>query len=175
LKLRDIADRLQCSLEGDGDVDIVRVAAVHKAGPGDLTFVASARYLPKLATTRASAVILARATAADSRMSCAVLRTDDPYSAFANAVTLFAPHGRPAPGVDPMSAVARDASIGVDASIGAFVTSARRGDRRAHDRASERRDRCGAPGSATTASSTHRSRFAIASSSGIASPFTTAR
>jgi UDP-3-O-[3-hydroxymyristoyl] glucosamine N-acyltransferase len=122
LKLRDIADRLQCSLEGDGDVDIVRVAAVHKAGPGDLTFIASARYLPRLAATRASAVILARATATDSLVNCAVLRTDDPYSAFANAVTLFAPHDRPAPGVDPMSAVARDASIGVDASIGAFVT-----------------------------------------------------
>ena len=32
LKLRDIAERLQCRLEGDGDVDIVRVAAIHKAG-----------------------------------------------------------------------------------------------------------------------------------------------
>ena len=32
LKLRDIADQLHCRLEGDGDVDIVRVAAIHKAG-----------------------------------------------------------------------------------------------------------------------------------------------
>jgi UDP-3-O-[3-hydroxymyristoyl] glucosamine N-acyltransferase len=122
LKLQDIADRLQCTLDGDGDVDIVGIAAVHKAGPGYLTFVASSRYLPKLATTRASAVILGRGTGRASPVNCAVLYADDPYSAFANAVTLFAPDTRPIAGVDPMSAIASDASIGDGASIGAFVT-----------------------------------------------------
>jgi UDP-3-O-[3-hydroxymyristoyl] glucosamine N-acyltransferase len=113
---------LQCRLEGDGDVDIVRVAAIHKAGPGDLTFVANARYLPKLATTRASAVILGSSKGDPPRVSCAVLYADDPYSAFAHVVGLFAPETRPPAGVDPMSAVAGDAAIGADASIGPFVT-----------------------------------------------------
>jgi len=122
LKLRDIADRLQCRLEGDGDVDIVRVAAIHKAGPGDLTFVANARYLPKLATTRASAVILGPSKGAPPVVSCAVLHADDPYTAFARVVELFAPGTRPAAGVDPLSAVAADAAIAADASIGPFVT-----------------------------------------------------
>jgi UDP-3-O-[3-hydroxymyristoyl] glucosamine N-acyltransferase len=122
LKLRDIADRLQCRLEGDGDVDIVHVAAIHKAGPGDITFVANARYLPKLATTRASAVILGPSKGDPPRVSCAVLYADDPYSAFAHVVGLFAPDTRPPAGVDPMSAVAGDAAIGADASIGSFVT-----------------------------------------------------
>ncbi|HEX3644385.1 MAG TPA: LpxD N-terminal domain-containing protein, partial [Vicinamibacterales bacterium] len=72
MKLRDIADRLQCRLEGDSDVDIVRVAAVHKAGPGDLTFVSNARYLSQLATTRASAVILGRSNGTAARVPCAV-------------------------------------------------------------------------------------------------------
>jgi UDP-3-O-[3-hydroxymyristoyl] glucosamine N-acyltransferase len=122
LKLRDIADRLQCSLEGDGEVDIVRVAAVHKAGPGDLTFVANRRYLPKLATTRASAVILGPTKGVAPHVSCAVLHTDDPYSAFARAVTLFAPVTPPPTGIDRLSAVADDAAIGADVSIGPFVT-----------------------------------------------------
>ena len=113
---------MHCSLEGDDDVDIVGVAAVHKAGPGDLTFVANARYLPKLATTRASAVILGPTKGDAPRVSCAVLHTDDPYSAFAHAVTLFALETRPATGIDPLSAVANDAVIGADASIGPFVT-----------------------------------------------------
>ena len=95
---------------------------MHKAGPGDLTFVANARYLPKLATTRASAVILGRATADARLVSCAVLHSDDPYSAFAHAVALFAPDNPPATGIDPLSAVASDAVIGADASIGPFVT-----------------------------------------------------
>jgi UDP-3-O-[3-hydroxymyristoyl] glucosamine N-acyltransferase len=122
LKLRDIAERLQCRLEGDGELDIVRVAGIQQAQPGDLTFVANARYLPELATTRASAVILRAATTGDAAAPCAVLHTDDPYSAFAHAVSLFAPVQPPAVGVDRLSAVADDASIGPDVSIGPFVT-----------------------------------------------------
>lgn len=122
MTLRDIADRLQCGLEGDGDVDIVGVASILQAQPGDLTFVANVRYLPQLATTRASAVILGPARGAARRVPCAVLRTDDPYSAFARAVSLFAPGTPPARGVDALSAVASDAAIGADVSIGPFVT-----------------------------------------------------
>jgi len=121
LKLRDIAEQLHCRLEGDGELDIVRVAPIQQAQPGDLTFVASARYLPELKTTRASAVILGTSKTGDPSAPCAVLKADDPYSAFARAVSLFAGAERPASGVDPLSAVAEDASIGPDVSIGAFV------------------------------------------------------
>ena len=122
MKLRDIADRLQCRLEGDGDVDIVRVAAIHKAGPGDLTFVANARYLPQLATTRASAVILGRTDGAAPRVlrrpshaTIRIPRSRTPCRCSRRT-------SRPPPGVDPLSAVATDAAIGEDASIGPFVT-----------------------------------------------------
>jgi UDP-3-O-[3-hydroxymyristoyl] glucosamine N-acyltransferase len=122
LKLRDIAERLQCRLEGDGEVDIVGVAGIQQAQPGDLTFVANPRYLPALATTHASAVILGPGKAGDPGAPCAVLHTDDPYSAFARAVSLFATTVRPAAGIDRLSAVADGASIGADVSIGPFVT-----------------------------------------------------
>ncbi len=102
-------------------MDIVRVAAVHTAAPGDLTFVANPRYLPQLAATRASAVILAE-KGGEPPASCAVLRAADPYTAFARAVTLFAPPSAAVAGIDPLSAVARDAAIGADVSIGPFVT-----------------------------------------------------
>ena len=51
-----------------------------------------------------------------------MLRADDPYSAFARAVSLFAPAARPAPGVHALSDVAPDATIAADASVGPFVT-----------------------------------------------------
>jgi UDP-3-O-[3-hydroxymyristoyl] glucosamine N-acyltransferase len=122
LKLREIAERLQCRLDGDGDVEIVRVAGITQAQPGDLTFVANTKYLAELATTRASAVILGRANGASPRPPCAVLHADDPYSTFARAVALFAPVAKPATGIDPLSVVAADATIGADVSIGPFVT-----------------------------------------------------
>lgn len=34
MKLRDLAEQLHCRLEGDGDIDIARVAALETAGPG---------------------------------------------------------------------------------------------------------------------------------------------
>jgi UDP-3-O-[3-hydroxymyristoyl] glucosamine N-acyltransferase len=122
LKLRDIADRLHCRLEGDGDVDIIRVAGIQQAQRGELTFVASARYLPELATTQASAVILGAQKSGEPPPTCAVLRSDDPYTTFAHAVALFADVLRPAYGVDRLSAVASDAVLGAEVSIGPFVT-----------------------------------------------------
>jgi len=127
--LRDLASRLECRLEGDGTIEINRVAAIDEAGPGDVTFVANPKYTAAIATTRASAVIARDDAPAGG---CAMLRTDDPYLAFARAVSLFAPAWRPAPGVHPMAAVAADAAIGRDVSIGPFVAvgeGARVGDR----------------------------------------------
>jgi UDP-3-O-[3-hydroxymyristoyl] glucosamine N-acyltransferase len=116
--LREIAERLECRLEGDGDIDIVRVAGIQDAGPGDLTFVANAKYEKALPATRASAVILRDGALA---APCAVLRTRDPYLAFARAVALFTPAERPAAGVDAHAAIAADAHIGQNVSIGPFV------------------------------------------------------
>src|SRR5258706_104586 len=118
MKLRELAERLACRLEGDGEVEIVRVAGIEDAGPGDLTFVANPKYLPALATTRASAVLLGDDAPTPSMP---VLRTPDPYLGFARAVGLFAPEWKPRPGVHAMAAVPRDATIGDGASIGAFV------------------------------------------------------
>jgi len=55
MKLREIADRLNCRLEGDGDIEIRGVAGIEQAQPGDLTFIAHEKYVGKLATTPVSA------------------------------------------------------------------------------------------------------------------------
>jgi UDP-3-O-[3-hydroxymyristoyl] glucosamine N-acyltransferase len=92
VKLSDLAGRLDCVLEGDGQIEIVRVAGIQDAGPGDVTFIANPKYEKLLATTRASAVILKRGAALPnnslvhrgfSEGGSAVLRADDPYLAFA--------------------------------------------------------------------------------------------
>ena len=124
MKLREIADRLHCRLEGDGDIEIARVAGLERAGDGDLTFVANSKYYSLLPATRASAAILGEHVPADSAPpgSCAILRTSDPYTAFAHAIGLLNPAAPPARGVDPLSSVAPDATLGPDVSIGPFVT-----------------------------------------------------
>jgi UDP-3-O-[3-hydroxymyristoyl] glucosamine N-acyltransferase len=52
--LDELARRLGCRLEGDGAIDVSRVAAIDEAGPGDLTFLTNPKYASSLASTRAS-------------------------------------------------------------------------------------------------------------------------
>jgi len=116
--LAEIAERLGCTLEGDGAIDISRVTAIEDAGPGDLTFFANSKYAPELRQTRASAVI---AGAGADGVPCAILRTSDPYLAFAKAVALFADPWQPPAGIHPLAAVDPTATVAAGASIGAFT------------------------------------------------------
>jgi UDP-3-O-[3-hydroxymyristoyl] glucosamine N-acyltransferase len=118
LTLTELAKRLECRLEGDGDVEITRVASLETAGPGDLSFFTNQKYAPALRATRATAVILGEDAGG---APCAVLRTKNPYLAFARAVALFAEPTTPAPGIHPRASVADSAVIAPDASIGAFA------------------------------------------------------
>ncbi len=121
--LADVAERLGCALRGDGSVVVSRVAGLDEAGPGDLSFVANPRYLPHLAKTRASAVIVSPEV--ETRLPS--LLTGEPYLVFARAVALFNPEARPAPGVhpaaivDPSAVLAEGVHVGPLAVIGARV------------------------------------------------------
>jgi UDP-3-O-[3-hydroxymyristoyl] glucosamine N-acyltransferase len=123
MKLREIADRLGCRLEGDGEVEIRRVAGIERAEAGELTFLAHQKYVARFARTRASAVIVGLDVEAGGT-AAALLRTDQPYLAFARAVALLMPDTPPARGVDPSSSIADNVALGADVSIGAFVTIA---------------------------------------------------
>ena len=122
MKLRELAERLDCRLEGDGSLEITGVATLQDAGPGQVTFFANPKYLPQLRQTRASAVIAGEK--ADGTQA-AILRVRDPYLAFARAVELFADTWRPSAGIHELALVEEDAVIAPDASIGPFVVIGR--------------------------------------------------
>jgi UDP-3-O-[3-hydroxymyristoyl] glucosamine N-acyltransferase len=117
VKLRELAERLGCELRGDGDVEVGGVAGIEQAGPGDVTFLANPRYAPRLADTRAAAVILAPGH--EAPVPC--LFTDQPYLAFTRAVAVLRPPSRPAPGVHPSAQVDPTAVLGPDVHVGALA------------------------------------------------------
>jgi UDP-3-O-[3-hydroxymyristoyl] glucosamine N-acyltransferase len=121
MRLIELAERLRCQLEGDGDIDIQRVAGIEQAEPGDLTFLANPKYLPHLTTTRASAIIVSDSVPA-AGAGRAVLRSPQPYRTFAEAVGLLVQALPPAAGIDPTSSIAPDVKLGDGVSVGAFVT-----------------------------------------------------
>jgi UDP-3-O-[3-hydroxymyristoyl] glucosamine N-acyltransferase len=118
VKLAELAARLGCVLEGDGEIEITRVATLEQAGAGDLAFLANTKYASQLPATRASAVIVGGDV---NGAPCAVLRTTNPYLAFARATQALYPDKRPAPGVHATAIVAPDAVLGNDVTVGPYV------------------------------------------------------
>ena len=119
--LKDIAERLDCRLEGDGGIDIRGVSGIEDAQAGDLTFFSNPRYIAELRATRASAVILGHKAEA---APCAMIRADQPYLAFARAVELFADPWRPTPGVHRLAHVEEGVTLGEGVAIGPFAVIA---------------------------------------------------
>lgn len=118
VKLRSIAQSLGCTLNGDGDIEIVGVSGIDEAGPDQLTFVANPRYASSARTTRAGAIIVADAF---PDIPTPTLRGPDPYLAFARSIELFYQAPKPAPGTDPTARIAGSAAIGTNPSIGPYV------------------------------------------------------
>jgi UDP-3-O-[3-hydroxymyristoyl] glucosamine N-acyltransferase len=127
MKLSDIAAKLDCRLDApatSANLEITGVAGIEEAQPGQITFYANKRYFPLLKTTRASAIFL------DDRVSItrdpgappvALLRSDNPYLAFAKSIEFF--YQPPAYGhaIHPTAVIARSAKIGANAHIGPHV------------------------------------------------------
>jgi UDP-3-O-[3-hydroxymyristoyl] glucosamine N-acyltransferase len=116
--LDELARRLDCRLEGDGTLLIERVAGIEHAGPGDVTFLANARYASRVRTTRASAII---ANDDLPKAPCAILRTPHVYLAFARAVGILTPPVRPAAGIGGLASIDPAAEIGAGVSIAPFA------------------------------------------------------
>ncbi len=126
--LRELAELAAGSVVGDDSVDIVRVAAIDAAGPGEITFVANPRYLAKLQETRASAAIVAPGVTAGN-LPLIVCR--NPYLAFAKILTRLqgtrpAPQGvMPGAWVDPSAQLGPEVTVHPGCVIGPGVTIGR--------------------------------------------------
>jgi UDP-3-O-[3-hydroxymyristoyl] glucosamine N-acyltransferase len=119
-RLAEIATHVGGSVEGSPDVSIRGVAGIEEAVEGQLTFVANPKYRGGLATTKASAVLLAPGVDCPERI--AVVRTADPYAAMMRTLLLFDPGLPEIPaGVHPTAVVAPDARLGDDVGIGPHV------------------------------------------------------
>jgi UDP-3-O-[3-hydroxymyristoyl] glucosamine N-acyltransferase len=118
MKLREIADRLGCRLEGDGELEIAGVAGMESAGPEHLTFLANPKYAPKVKHTKAGAILVSNAL---EGVPIACLVSENPYLDFARALEFFYRPPRPAPGIHPLAYVAASAVVGENSSIGPFA------------------------------------------------------
>ena len=115
MKLAEVAESLSCRLEGDGSIDILRVASLESAREGDLSFLTNSKYQGQANRTGASALLVGNEC---PPMKVALLRHDNPYLAFAKAVEIFfsSPHARPS--IHPTAWIADTARLGADVYVG---------------------------------------------------------
>jgi UDP-3-O-[3-hydroxymyristoyl] glucosamine N-acyltransferase len=119
MKLADIAKALNARLDNASpDTEITGVAGIEHAGPGQLTFVSNPKYNAAAKTTKASAVIVAENFPA---ISTGMLRSKNPYLAWAKAIELFYQPPSYAPGVHPTAVVHPKAKLGKNAHLGPYV------------------------------------------------------
>ncbi|HEX8817906.1 MAG TPA: UDP-3-O-(3-hydroxymyristoyl)glucosamine N-acyltransferase [Terriglobales bacterium] len=119
MKLSELASTLNSTLESaPPDLEIAGVAGIDDAGPTEITFIANPKYAPAARTTRAAAVIVSEDFPATGKP---LLRSKNPYLAFARAVELFYQPPHYAPGIHPTAAIDPTAKIGPDAHLAAYV------------------------------------------------------
>ncbi len=120
LTLGEVADRLGLECRGDRARCLTGLADLALAEPSELSFLANPKYRKFLTETRAGAVILTPAEAAeraaDSAFAC--LLSDNPYLSYARASHLFDRRPRQAVGIDPRAVVASSAQIDASAALG---------------------------------------------------------
>jgi UDP-3-O-[3-hydroxymyristoyl] glucosamine N-acyltransferase len=115
VRLADLASELGREIEGDPDFRVAGVAALDRAGPGDLAYVRSERFAAALAATRAGALILPPGLHAGGRPA---IRSPHPGLDFARAVKRRPAGAGPAPGVHASVQLAPRASVDASAWVG---------------------------------------------------------
>lgn len=122
ITLSELAERLGATLRGDPAAEVTGCAALDEAGPGEVSFLNHARYIPLLATTKAGAVIVSASDAERSSEGTALLIADDPYFAFRQAMVIL--HGfraAPAVGISPQAYIHESAVVGELCTVRPFA------------------------------------------------------
>ena len=118
MKLVEVADRLSCTLDGDGSIEILGVATLERAGAGDLSFLTNPKYQNEAKRTAASAILVGHDCPS---MSLALLRHENPYLAFARAIEIFFTPTLVDSSIHPSAWIADSATIGEGVSVGPFT------------------------------------------------------
>ena len=116
-----IAQLIDGTLTGDANATIDSVASLDRARSGQLTFCGSAKYLPLLAGTNASVVLLDPEVASAPSKASARIVVAKPQEALVSLLPrLYKPAAR-TPGVHETAVIGRGVRLGADVSVGPFV------------------------------------------------------
>ena len=118
VSLGELAVRFGCELRGDPEAQVDHVDTLAHADSRSLAFVANPRYRQQLASTKAGAVVLDEASAADC--ATAALVCCNPHATYARIAAVLHPLPAAPPGVHPTAVIAAGSRIDPSAHVGAL-------------------------------------------------------
>jgi UDP-3-O-[3-hydroxymyristoyl] glucosamine N-acyltransferase len=120
LRVKELAALLGAPWEGDGDREIRRVAPIEDAGDEDLSFLSNGRFVKLAADSRAACLLVPDSFV--NEIGRTVIRTADPRSAVARAISKLHPPHEPSPGIHPTAVIGPGAVVGKGVSIGPLAS-----------------------------------------------------
>src|SRR5437762_5184774 len=105
-------------LVGPGTVTVAGIAPLERAGPGDLSFLASPRYVPYFERTSASVVLVAPALESSPGGPETRIVVAEPYTALLVVLPVLYPQAVWEPGIHPTAALGRGATWQEPVAIG---------------------------------------------------------
>jgi len=115
VKAKELAQILNCELLGNGEIEIKGISEIQNAEEGDLTFLTNPKYKKYLKNTKASAIIVEKPI---KEVEITQLICEEPYVAFAKALSIFYPETLPSPHVSSKATISSSAKIGNNCYIG---------------------------------------------------------
>jgi homoserine O-acetyltransferase len=116
MRVRELAEWLGATFEGDGDAELSGAAALDMAAPSDLSFAAGRKATEAAAATNAGCLIVPLDWPSPSPKT--VIRVKEPRTAFARAMSRFYPTTELTPGIHPSAVIGKDVQIGAMSFVG---------------------------------------------------------
>ena len=125
MKFSELVDRFGNPAHwGHGDLEITGVNSIEAAIPGQISYIGSEKFVPMIATTEATVLLLPKHEFLQSmvtKQGIAWIEVSDPRLAFAQAIDLFYTPYQPPVRIHSTAVIDPTAKIGKNAAIGAHV------------------------------------------------------
>jgi UDP-3-O-[3-hydroxymyristoyl] glucosamine N-acyltransferase len=116
MRVRELAEWLGATFEGDGEKELTGIAPIETAGAGDLAFLDSRKAAKQASASAAGCLIVPSGFPNPGGRT--VIHAAEPRAAFVRAVSRLHPPPPVEPGIHPSAQVDETAEIGADAMIG---------------------------------------------------------
>src|SRR5689334_1538704 len=116
MRVRELAEWLGATFEGDGEKELSGVAALETAGAGDVSFVGTRKAAEASDSSAAGCLLVSMEWPSPSYRT--VIRVPEPRTAFARVMSRFHPTAELKPGVHPTAVVGKDVELGALVYVG---------------------------------------------------------